>query len=93
MAKKADLLNAVTNLESLMRHTGLLCDGEHLVLQSGSPTYGLCWRLFITGPDWSGGRSDPPFGSYLGTSKTEAYHSLTLLIRALAAVVAVKAEA
>jgi len=52
-------------------------NGEHLVLEAGSPTYGHAWRLYFKDPDNGGLHSFPGLDNgYLGFSKNEAYQTM-----------------
>ena len=92
--------NRVKQIELFMKEFDLL-EGEenltapydsmktpHLILQYGSPTYGNSWRIFATGGTaYGSGHSDPLHLTlgYLGSTRAEAWQTLTGIYTALSA--------
>lgn len=80
----ADINRAFEAYVRACQDRGLVRPGSHLILESGSPTYGRPWRVYLTGlpvkdetgrytyPNGSGYHNPPVGDSYLGTSKREA---------------------
>ena len=91
----------VKMIEEMMKEQGLL-EGEtledssyesmrepHLILQTGSPTYGAAWRLFATGgTKYRSAHYDPMHLTlgYLGFTRSEAWQTLTGIYVALSAI-------
>lgn len=61
-----------------------LREGERLILSTGSKTYGIAFRLNVTGFEGTTGHGRPPVGDdYLGMTKREAYETLATTCRAM----------
>lgn len=84
MTTTTELNRAFETYVRACKERGLTPPGFHLILESGSPTYGRAWRVYRTGlpvkdeagrytyPNGSGCYNPPVGDSFLGTSKREA---------------------
>lgn len=87
MATSLARLNTLVDfINTTASDLGILGDGERVVMEEGSPTYGRAFRLHLTKPGESG-YFNSPFVGYLGATKAEADLSLQCIASTLQAVI------
>lgn len=88
-----DLRNVSALITRQMVNLGLINEGETLVIESGSATYGRAWKVFVTGGKYGTAWHETPFGSLYSGSARELYGKLVSVSGAFGAVRNVQVEA
>lgn len=83
------------SIEHLLRTLGMIGDGDRMVIEIGSKTYGRAFRIYRVG-EGSTGLSDAPLhlgDGFLGLTSTDALRSLRMIRCTLSSVVEARRKA